>query len=658
MHTTIGTPTTEPRPPHQGHPYRASPEPIDFALTEPPKPVARLRDVAAVAAVVALADLAFVRHVDLPYSTDTDIPVLGGLSTAAFLSLTTLLLVALPKAQRWSLRLGFAVTGTLVAAARSAYAPTLLTLVLGLVFLGATAVLVRQRDAYLPDVVRSWFLSFGQLPGRVASLVRALARRRDGAPSSFVARVAPVVVPVALLTVFGGIFAAANPVVSDVAKKIFGSVTLPTALRLFALLVFTTGAVMLTKPAFTPSRARESAPFTTAERAEVVTAVSSLATMNMLFFAYNGLDAMYLWAGSPPPGTSTRAYAHAGAAWLTVALGLMTVVVGWFFRGGLAHVKRARNARFLAYAWLAQGLVLAVGTFRRMEIHVETSGLSDARIFGMTGTLFVVVTLGLVGVKLAWKRTFMWLLRRSFEAGLVLALAFAVAPTHRLSARVNVARVESDDYQALVHAMEQFHEPESVAVFLPLLDHSDVRIRRGVAALLLNERDRLEHEIGKETPRREAAYAPVSALKELEAARGKMERVLGDVDRAAAIVPFEYLRNSAIEGEIALSEIHKVLPAEPQHELVVKEWITRELTRRPSTSASSPEFRTTEDPSHCSAYVTFVPAAGGSTETVKLELVRQTYPTYGYDSHEVHTWQVSQVTTRAANGTWVAVVPK
>ncbi|MBL9113139.1 MAG: hypothetical protein JNM74_27885 [Myxococcales bacterium] len=91
---------------------------------------------------------------------------------------------------------------------------------------------------------------------------------------------------------------------------------------------------------------------------------------------------------------------------------------------------------------------------------------------------------------------------------------------------------------------------------------------------------------------------------------------------------------------------------------MVTEWITRELTRRPSTSASSPEFRTTEDPSHCSAYVTFVPAAGGSTETVKLELVRQTYPTYGYDSHEVHTWQVSQVTTRAANGTWEAVVPK
>ena len=85
---------------------------------------------------------------------------------------------------------------------RSAYAPTFLTFVLGLVFLGATAVLVRQRDAYLPDVVRSGILTVGQLPSRVASLVRALARRREGAPASFVARVAPVVVPVALLAVF------------------------------------------------------------------------------------------------------------------------------------------------------------------------------------------------------------------------------------------------------------------------------------------------------------------------------------------------------------------------------------------------------------------------------------------------------------------------
>jgi hypothetical protein len=139
-----------------------------------------------------------------------------------------------------------------------------------------------------------------------------------------------------------------------------------------------------------------------------------------------------------------------------------------------------------------------------------------------------------------------------------------------------------------------------------------------------------------------------------------MERVLGDVDRAAAIVPFEYLRNSAIEGEIALSEIHKVLPAEPQHELVVREWSAREQSQRVGTTAGPATFRTTEDPQRLFAYVTFVPHAGGPAEMVRLELERQTYPTtgFGYSTYQVHSWHVSRVMTLAPNGSWVTPPPK
>ena len=79
-------------------------------------------------------------------------------------------------------------------------------------------------------------------------------------------------------------------------------------------------------------------------RGALIVARNALVPLNVVFFIYNALDASYLWAGAPPPGVTERQYAHEGAAWLTVALALLTVVVGVMFRGPLAHDPQGKTA--------------------------------------------------------------------------------------------------------------------------------------------------------------------------------------------------------------------------------------------------------------------------------------------------------------------------
>jgi hypothetical protein len=258
---------------------------------------------------------------------------------------------------------------------------------------------------------------------------------------------------------------------------------------------------------------------------------------------------------------STQQYAHQGAFWLTVALVLCTLVVGVLFRGALAHAAEARLARTLAYAWMAQGLVLAVGTYRRIAIHVANSGLSDLRIVGVLGTTLVVAGVVAVALKLRRQRTLTWLVRRQLDALAVTLIVYAVFPTHLVSAEVNVARIRGGEYRPVLHMFRQSTKVESAAALLPLLEHPDLRVRQGVAALLEHERDELAGEVEQQRSWRERDLATPRALRALEDARPQLDAVLGRVDRAAARQVLLELSRVANEGR-SLEELLAVPNAE------------------------------------------------------------------------------------------------
>jgi hypothetical protein len=182
--------------------------------------------------------------------------------------------------------------------------------------------------------------------------------------------------------------------------------------------------------------------------------------------------------------------------------------------------------------WSAQGAILALGTYRRIAIHVAHSGLSDLRIVGILGTTLVVCGVALVAWKLHRQRTFVWLVRRQLDAFVLTLLFYSVFPTHLVSAKVNVARVQAGEYRPALHMFRQAQNAESAAEVLPLLDHPDLRIRQGVAALLDEERTRLHADAPARWRLR--SYAEGRAVRALDDAAPKIAEVLGSASKQSA----------------------------------------------------------------------------------------------------------------------------
>ena len=561
---------------------------------------ARPRELVAALALVAAADTVVRRSAGL---------AVGGPGVALFVLFVAAVVVVAARARLRAPR-ALVIAGILVALAlRCAYGSNEGVLAISMLAVPALALAIRSRTASTADVVASVGATFVTTHTRLAAAFRGvrdiLASRRETKASE---RLAQVLVPLLLAGLFVAIFALANPLVGAWLDRATRAFPIPGVEDLVFWFVTLVGSVLLLRPALKRLPLAASAETTSgATDGQVALARNTLVALNAIFLLENLLDATYLWAGSPPPGVSERAYAHEGAAWLTVAIALVTVVVGVLFRGALAHDPKAKATRALAFVWLAQGAVLALGTYRRLWIHIRTSGTSSVRILGIVGTTLVVVALVHVGYKLLRGRSFVWLLRRQLDAIALGLLAFALAPTHRLSAPVNLRRVMAHEYQALVHVEEETREAESATSFLPMLAHDDERIRRGIAALLLDERDHLRSasrpRITKDQPLAEAW-----ALRELDLASPRLEAVLGDVERVDAIRQFEYIRNSAIEGEIAQSEISKVELAETRSERALKLWLAEQASSSPPrrlASATRPSLVETTDPNRLEADVAF-----------------------------------------------------
>jgi hypothetical protein len=377
---------------------------------------------------------------------------------------------------------------------------------------------------------------------------------------------APVLVPAALCAVFASVFALANPVVAHVLEAgwtaLASVVGFPSPLRIFLWLVAIVSACALLRPAVRLAKGTEAAAQEgEATRSSLLVARNALAALNVLFLLYNALDAAYLWTGAPPAGMRTQQYAHQGAFWLTVALVMCTGVVGVMFKGPLAHDARAKLSRTLAHVWMGQGLVLALGTYRRIAIHTRHSGLSDLRIVGILGTTHVVAGVVAVALKLRRGRTFTWLARRQLDAFAVTLVLYSLFPTHLVSARVNVARIERGEYRPVLHMFPQSSQAESAAELLPLLHHEDVRVRQGVAALLEHEQAVLSATVAARASWRERDIATRRTLAALDAARPEIAAVLGDVDRSAArqvLLEVSRVANegSSLEELLAVPDAH------------------------------------------------------------------------------------------------------
>ncbi len=216
---------------------------------------------------------------------------------------------------------------------------------------------------------------------------------------------------------------------------------------------------------------------------------NTLLTVIGLFAVYLAFEFHTLWFREFPKGFYYAGYAHEGAAWLTVALALATVVLSLIFRQSVLRDSRLPRLRRLAWTWSLENLLLAAAVYNRMLIYVDFNGMTWMRVVAFFGITCVVVGFGLVVWKILRNHSFAWLLRRHLLTLAVFVYLFALTPVDALVHRYNVHRIMSGDSAPSVQISVHPISTEGIFVLLPLANCPDEKVRAGVLAMLADRQD-------------------------------------------------------------------------------------------------------------------------------------------------------------------------
>ncbi|MBB2924710.1 DUF4153 domain-containing protein [Cellulomonas cellasea] len=292
----------------------------------------------------------------------------------------------------------------------------------------AVAGAVAATSARSAPAVASSLLSWG------AGALRALPWVRHGVGALVGTRRAEllvalrsVAVTVVLLVVFGALFASADTVFASYLPR-FGVGLLPAQLAvgtLVALVAATLAHLALAPPAWSDHRLPEGRP---ARRGEWLLPVVALGTLVLAFVLVqvgalvdghrHVLDTL---------GLSYAEYARQGFAQLVAVTALTLVVVGLAARRAPRETSQDRLVSRVALGFLCLGsLGVVASALRRMDLYVETFGLTRLRLLVLVGEIVLAVLLVLVmaaGVR--WRGT--WLPRAAVQVVAVAMLALALA---------------------------------------------------------------------------------------------------------------------------------------------------------------------------------------------------------------------------------------
>jgi hypothetical protein len=211
---------------------------------------------------------------------------------------------------------------------------------------------------------------------------------------------------------------------------------------------------------------------------------NTLATVIVLFAVYLVFEFKTLWFRDFPRGFYYSGYAHEGAAWLTAALALATVVLSLGFRGSILRDPRLGVLRRLAWVWSIENVILAVAVFNRLFIYVGFNGMTRMRIVALYGISAVVVGFALVVWKIVHNHKFGWLVRRQLWALALAIYLLAMTPLDAIVVRYNVRRILAGDPAPSVQISVHPINAEGILRLTPLLESDDEVIREGVRALL------------------------------------------------------------------------------------------------------------------------------------------------------------------------------
>ena len=210
---------------------------------------------------------------------------------------------------------------------------------------------------------------------------------------------------------------------------------------------------------------------------------NSLLAVVILFAAYLVFEFKTLWFREFPEGFYYSGYAHQGAAWLTVALALSTVVLSVIFRGQVLRDPRCPTLRSWGWLWSAENGLLALAVFNRLGIYIQFNGMTRMRVVGLLGICSVIVGFLLVLRKVTKNHSFLWLVRRQALTVCFFVWFYLVLPVDLLVHTANTRWVLAGHPAPSVQISEHPLDASALCAISPLLESRDPIIRDGVRAL-------------------------------------------------------------------------------------------------------------------------------------------------------------------------------
>lgn len=365
----------------------------------------------------------------------------------------------------------------------------------GGLLLSAWAVALEGRPPYLLD---SFILATLSLPsGGMAAVKRWRMGMGASRPAPRISAVS-LVLPLLVVTSFSAIFIMANPDLANSAwhygDRAWTQISIALATFSVAEVFFWMFVGLVALGALQPLQYRVwarllapgAAPATADEPSDAHLSAcrNTLVAAVVLFAIYLVFEFRTLWFRDFPEGFYYGGYAHQGAAWLTVALGLTTVILSVMFRGRPAPTSRLARLRPLAWIWSVENLILAAAVYNRMWIYIQFNGMTRMRVVGLLGISAVVVGLVLMLRRLVRGHGFGWLVQRYLWTVALACLAYLVLPVDMLVHSYNARRVLAGDLPPVVQIVAHPIDSGGALVLPALLGSEDAIIRQGIQAML------------------------------------------------------------------------------------------------------------------------------------------------------------------------------
>jgi uncharacterized protein DUF4153 len=318
-----------------------------------------------------------------------------------------------------------------------------------------------------------------------------------------------IIIPVICVMIFGTIFIMANPVLKDFTSKLannfwktIGDFIPSISHVIFWFFILCCSAALL-RPRFSSAIHKlkenvdmEKLLYSPASLYSISRNV--LISLILLFGLYFIFEFYYLWWRDIPDNFRYSEYAHQGAAWLTFALALSTLMLGCIFLGKLLIHKKINYLKKLTWIWSFENFILALCAFHRTKIYIVYNGLSRMRVMAILGIAVVVAGLILVVFKVAYSKNIVWLIRRQIIALFLTIFLYLVIPVDYLVTRYNVKQIMSGNSAPCVQIAVHRIGSDGCLQLLPLLKCGNPEIEEGVKALLADTHRKISSQFDNE----------------------------------------------------------------------------------------------------------------------------------------------------------------